>query len=161
MLRSVRSWGACGAAAVSVLAAAMSSAAEPSCTTLSRTAVANLVGIGAMVLDRTIGPYCTFVGAIPNHYVPMLKIGILPYSTTIWEADIAAQHAVDHYNKTLVFAQHVVTSSSMSLCSAGTPATPTGLGPHCNPQPSETVIVASRAWHRGSRATFTSHTRSR
>jgi hypothetical protein len=134
---------------VSLLVVAMPSVAKPKgppattplCAKLSRTAVANLVGIGPMVLDRTIGPYCTFVGAVHKHYIPMLELAILPYSASLWSNILSASHGVNHYSKSLVFAQDTKTSEGLQSCHSSSPPPEAETGPSCNSQPNETVIV--------------------
>jgi hypothetical protein len=129
-----------------VASSAKMAAGIPSCKTLSRTAVANLVGTGPLTLTKMIGPYCYFSGQRPGHYKPMLQIEIIPYIKYVWTAaETAATHSpsekITHVNSKLFSGTGTVTSAGKSPCQPSQVVS-NEPGPACAGQPSESIFTA-------------------
>jgi hypothetical protein len=116
----------------------------PSCSLLSRVAIANLVGTGSLTLQGKIGNLCEFTGHLPGHYLPMLDIQIEPYFPTVWKAaqsaamkSAAAQHSTyGRFSSKLFFVSGDKTSEGLPACEEGnTIIGPLQAAPECAGQP--------------------------
>jgi len=74
------------------LASHTSSKAVPSCSALSRIAIANLVTTGPLMLKQKIGNLCVFMGRTPGHYEPALSLQIVPWSKNLFSV---AEHEAE------------------------------------------------------------------
>ena len=129
-----------------VASSAKTAAGIPSCKTLSRTAVASLVGTGPLTLTKMIGPYCYFSGQRPGHYKPTLQVEIIPYIKSVWTAaETAAAHSpsekISHVNSKLFDGTGTITSAGKSPCRPGEVVS-NEPGPACAGQPSESIFTA-------------------
>ncbi len=114
----------------------------PNCSSLSRAAIAKLVGTGPLTLKAKIGNLCEFAGQISGHYTPGLDIQIEPYFRSVWnlaESDAvksaAAQHSTFGRNGSkLFFVSGSKTSAGLGTCEGNT-IVPGQLGPECAGQP--------------------------
>jgi hypothetical protein len=116
----------------------------PSCSSLSRVAIADLVGTGSLTLQGKIGNLCEFTGHIPGHYLPMLDIQIEPYFPTVWKAaqsaamkSATAQHSTyGRFSSKLFSVSGDKTSEGLPACEEGnTIIGPLQQGPECAGQP--------------------------
>lgn len=57
----------------------------PSCSSISRSKMAQLAQTGHLKLTHHNGPLCQFNGHHPGHYVPQLVLEIVPYSKKLWK----------------------------------------------------------------------------
>jgi hypothetical protein len=114
----------------------------PSCSSLSRTAVAKLVGTGPLSLKAKVGNLCQFFGKISGHYTPMLDIQIVPYNDEIWQAaesdakkSAAASHSTfGRLSSKLFWVSGSKTSEGLPPCD-GSPIYPGQVGPDCAGEP--------------------------
>ena len=114
----------------------------PNCSSLSRTAIATLVGTGPLTLKARIGNLCEFAGHVPGHYTPMLDIQIEPYFRAIWNTaqsdamkSAAAQHSTfGRFSSKLFFVSGSKSSEGLGACEGKTIG-PEQLGPECAGQP--------------------------
>lgn len=56
----------------------------PSCSHISRPALANLAQTGQLTLRKRTGNLCEFTGKHPGHYEPRFEIELVPYSQQLW-----------------------------------------------------------------------------
>jgi hypothetical protein len=131
----------------------------PVCSTLSRGAIANLVGTGPLTLQKKTGNDCAFTGKLHGHYKPALSIQIVPWSKRVFSVaerdamhSAAAQHAqFDSVNRRLkvgkraFFVTSTTTSESLPRCGSEEAPAPVPLeqrtGPICAGEPSLTAIT--------------------
>lgn len=114
----------------------------PDCSSLSRTAIARLVGTGPLTLKAKIGNLCEFAGQISGHYTPMLDIQIEPYVHAIWDTaqsdamkSAATQHSTfGRFSSKLFFVSGSKSSEGLGSCEGKTIG-PEQLGPECAGQP--------------------------
>lgn len=114
----------------------------PSCSSLSRTAIAKLVGTGPLTLKARIGNLCEFAGHISGHYTPMLDVQIEPYFPAIWNTaqsdamkSAAAQHSTfGRFSSKLFFVSGSKSSEGLGPCEGKTIG-PEQVGPECAGQP--------------------------
>jgi len=119
----------------------------PSCTSLSRTAMASLAGTGPLALTRVVGPYCYFTGRISGHYKPELQVSILPYSKPLWMAATGRPCApgaiCGHFNARLFdVTAKPLTSAGLPPCAANALPRSAITGPACAGEPTENVFTA-------------------
>ena len=116
----------------------------PSCSSLSRSSIANLVGTGPLTRQETIGNLCEFTGHIPGHYLPMLDIQLEPYFPTVWKAAQGAamksavtQHSTyGRVSSKLFFVSGDKTSKGLPMCEEGNAIIgPVQQVPECAGQP--------------------------
>ena len=120
----------------------------PSCSTLSRTALASLAGTGPLAVLKVIGPLCTFIGRVGGHYRPTLEVEIVPYSKALWAAATAVHPkdaTIGSANQKLFFWVATVTSESAGDTSPCQPddVVASETGPACPGQPTEDAFGAT------------------
>jgi hypothetical protein len=130
----------------------------PDCSTLSRGAIANLVGTGPLTLTDKIGNLCAFTGERHGHYKPALSIQIIPWSKSVFslaERDATHSAVTEHaqfgvvsralkVGKRAVFVMGATTSASLPPCGSEEAPAPVPLeirtGPICAGEPTLTHI---------------------
>lgn len=130
-------------------AAAKTPAPAPLCSTISRTAMATLVGTGPLILEKTVGPLCEFLGARPGHYKPTFDLEIIPFNKDVWSgaqsgsihSAIASKSHFGQVNSKLFFVSGSSTGAGMGPCTAEDKVSDE-LGPHCAGQPQLTKLTA-------------------
>jgi hypothetical protein len=121
----------------------------PSCASLSRTAMAALVGTGPLTLKSITGNFCMFTGQRSGHYKPTLEVEIVPYIKFVWNtAQSDAMHSASvqgstfgRFTSKLFFVSGTVTSAGMSPYTADEKVSEE-LAPQCAGQPSLTHLTA-------------------
>ena len=133
----------------------------PSCSGLSRSAIANLVGTGPLTLNKKIGNLCAFTGKKAGHYKPALTIQIVPWSKNMFsvaESDAVHSAAREHeqfgvvsgalkVGKKAFDVSGTTTSASLPPCGSEEAPAPAPLevrtGPICAGEPALTSITVT------------------
>ena len=128
----------------------------PSCSALSRSAIANLVGTGPLGLTKKIGNLCVLEGEKHGHYKPALTIQIVPWSKRLFsvaESNAVQSAAREHeqfgvvstalkVGKRAFFVSGTKTSASLPACGSEEAPAPAPLeirtGPICAGEPALT-----------------------
>jgi hypothetical protein len=131
----------------------------PSCSALSRVAIANLVGTGPLALTKKIGNLCAFAGERHGHYKPVLTIQIVPWSKSLFsvaEREAVQSAAREHeqfgvvsralkVGTRAVFVTGTKTSASLPKCGSEEAPAPAPLevrtGPICAGEPALTHVT--------------------
>jgi hypothetical protein len=130
----------------------------PSCSALSRGAIANLVGTGPLTLKEKIGNLCVFTGKKHGHYEPGLSIQMVPWSKSLFalaehdamqsarreDAQFGVASKALKVGKRAFFVSGTMTSALLPRCGSEEAPAPVPLeirtGPICAGEPALTHI---------------------